>query len=56
MRDVKTTSGDQNSRVVIAYSVDDDAVAVIEVFYGGRDFDVINLGCVIAHPKRDVIH
>src|SRR5258705_11000494 len=27
------------SRVVIAYSVDDDAVVVIGVFYGGRDFE-----------------
>jgi plasmid stabilization system protein ParE len=29
------------SRVVIAYSVDDDAVVVIGVFYGGRDFETI---------------
>lgn len=27
------------SRVVIAYSVDEDVVAVIGVFYGGRDFE-----------------
>jgi toxin ParE1/3/4 len=27
------------SRVVIAYSVDDDAIVVIGVFYGGRDFE-----------------
>jgi toxin ParE1/3/4 len=29
------------SRVVIAYTVDDDAVMVIGVFYGGRDFESI---------------
>jgi toxin ParE1/3/4 len=27
------------NRVVIAYSVDDDTVVVIGVFYGGRDFE-----------------
>jgi len=27
------------SRVVVAYTVDDDTVAVIGVFYGGRDFE-----------------
>jgi toxin ParE1/3/4 len=27
------------SRVVVAYIVDDDAVIVIGVFYGGRDFE-----------------
>jgi toxin ParE1/3/4 len=27
------------SRVVIAYSVDNDTVVVIGVFYGGRDFE-----------------
>lgn len=27
------------SRVVIAYTVDDDAVVVIGMFYGGRDYE-----------------
>lgn len=29
------------SRVVIAYSVEDNEVAVIGVFYGGRDFEAL---------------
>jgi toxin ParE1/3/4 len=29
------------SRVVIAYSVEDNQIAVIGVFYGGRDFEAL---------------